>query len=83
MVIVHVALNGESESLGVSWSFEVGFQVQKCAVVLLIICAIGSRITLRFPALPKGDAGAHLLLIGFFARDDYRKIQELAYLLGL
>lgn len=37
----------------------------------VIICAIGSHITLRFPAPPKGDAGAHLLLVGFFARDDY------------
>lgn len=46
VVILHVAPNWESESLGVSWSSEVGLQVQKCAVVLLIICASRSQFLL-------------------------------------
>ena len=83
MVILHVAPNGESESLGVSCSLEVGLQVQKCAVVLLIICAFGSHISLCFLPLPKGDAEAHLLLMGFSGMDDYRRRQELAYLFRL
>lgn len=62
---------------------EVGLKVQMCAVVLLIICAFGSQISLCVSALPKGNAEAQLLPMRFYGADDYRKSQELAYLLRL
>lgn len=77
-----MAPNWESVSLGLSWSLEVGLRVQKCVVVLLGICPSMCHISLRFPALLKGDAGANLLLIGFYGVND-RKRWELAHLYRL
>lgn len=83
MVILHVALHGESESLGVSWSFEVGLRVQKCAVVLSSSVPSGLTSPCAFLLRLKEMPGLIYCLLGFLPGMTMGKIQELAYLLGL
>lgn len=66
-----MALHGESESLGVSWSFEVGLRVQKCAVVLSSSVPSGLTSPCAFLLRLKEMLGLIYCLLGFFARDDY------------